>query len=831
MRLRTNLLFAAIAVLFLAQLLFSATTGKIAGTIRDADTNEPLPGVNVTIQNTTLGDATDLDGYFSIIGVPPGNYTVVVTMMGYKTHRIQDADVDINMTTQLDVKLEPTVLEAGEEVTVVAERPIVQKDMTSSMSSVGAREIEALPVESVNDVLTLQAGIVNAGGIHIRGGRSNEVAYWVDGVATTDGFNGANTSRIENSAIQELQVISGTFNAEYGQAMSGIINIVTKEGTPEYHGEIMGYIGDYNSNDDMYSVMDRVVDVVDEETGAITQATESTNPLKGLNPTYNVQGSLSGPVPLTNDKLTFFVNARSNQREGYLYGRNWFEPQGIPGDSSLVPMNPNNYWSGLGKLALKLSNSMKLTYSLNYSDSHSPRYYSQSYKYVPTGRNQSFGTTTTHLLSFNHVLSQNTFYELRINRMQNESESYLYDDYTTRPNWLVSYAMPVDTTGETFETVVFDPGMDPTQLDSVEYYGYDFNWIPDPTNHEGYVHPDSSMDPTGYSYKRAGTDLGRNWRRSAYWIGKFDLTSQVNRSNQIKAGIEFRLHELERDNYGLIPAIDPVDSVQVVPFKPAIPDVGTPNRQIYTDPRKPREISAYIQNKVELQDIIMNIGLRFDYFDANYVVPADPDDINIYDPFKYGHIYKEYDETLASTLAPQEFTDYIKGLEKYTPEERKSFMHKKVDPKMQISPRLGIAYPITDRGVIHFSYGHFFQMPTFQYLYARPDFVINSGGGRFIIGNADLRAQRTTQYEIGLQQQLGSSIGIDVTMFYRDIRDWVGTSPPIETFRSGVLYSPYENKDYANVRGITFKMDQRFTRQFLFLDDCRRYLFRPERRI
>lgn len=813
------------AALFLASACFfygdiqAGTTGKIAGNIRDAETREALPGVNVIIQGTTLGAASDMAGNYSIIGVPPGNYALVVTMMGYKKTSIEEILVKIDLTRTLNIDLQAVVLDVGEEVTIVAERPIVQMDMTSSLSSVSTREIEALPVESVSDVLSLQAGIVNAGGIHIRGGRSSEVAYWVDGVATTDSYNGSNTSRIENSAIEELQVISGTFNAEYGQAMSGIINIITKDGTPEYHGEINGYLGDYISGDEMYSVMDKVTTVVDSATGKSLQSAERANPLKALNPIYNLQGSLSGPIPFTKERLTFFVNARYYQREGYLYGREWFKPQGIPGDSSLVPMDGNKNLTGLGKLSYRMNNSMKLVYSLNYSDSYSPRYYSEAYKYVPTGRNQSFGNTLTHLLTFSHVLSQKTFYEAKISRMSSESKSYLYEDENARPNWLVSALIPTDTTGVNFSRIDFDPDLNPSQLDSVLYYGYKYNWIPDPTNNEGYVHPDSSMDPTGYSFKRAGTDLGRYWRSTSYWIGKLDITSQFNQKNQLKAGFELRLHELELDSYSLIAGTDPVSGMQVTPFQPAVPDVGTPFRTIYSSPRKPREFSAYVQDKIELKDIIMNIGLRFDYFDANWVVPTDPTDINIYDPFKYEHIYSGFDAEYAARLDPQRFTDYINGLTKYTPDERRAFMHKQVDPKMQISPRVGIAYPITDRGVIHFSYGHFFQMPTFEYLYARPDFNLNSGGGSFIIGNADLSAQRTTQYEIGLQQQISADIGIDLTVFYRDIRDWVGTSPPIETFRSNVLYTPYENKDYSNVRGITFKMDKRFSSMFSFQVD------------
>jgi len=146
-------------------------------------------------------------------------------------------------------------------------------------------------------------------------------------------------------------------------------------------------------------------------------------------------------------------------------------------------------------------------------------------------------------------------------------------------------------------------------------------------------------------------------------------------------------------------------------------------------------------------------------------------------------------------------------------------MWKDADAKTQVSPRIGIAYPITDKGVIHFSYGHFFQIPDFQYLYASPGFKLNTGGGNSLFGNANLNPQRTTQYEIGLQQELAPGLGIDVTVFYRDIRDWVGNSPIVSTYRDVVSYSTYENKDYANVRGVTLRGEQRFTNLFSVMID------------
>ncbi len=295
------------------------------------------------------------------------------------------------------------------------------------------------------------------------------------------------------------------------------------------------------------------------------------------------------------------------------------------------------------------------------------------------------------------------------------------------------------------------------------------------------------------------------------FIGKFDLSSQINQNHLLKTGIEVRMHELENHYFNVIAGVDPNSNEQIVPFTPSVPEFSSPQRGDYI--RNPREFSAYIQDKVELREIIFNIGLRFDWFDPNYVVPTDPRDPDIYHPLRPETTYRDWEDP-PEGLTQSEYEAYVSQFEEMPPEERKSIMHTDVDPKMQLSPRLGIAYPISDAGVIHFSYGHFFQIPEFSYLYDNPDFKISPQGGYRVFGNADLGAQKTVMYEIGLQQQLTKNIGIDVTLFYRDVRDWVGTSPLVETLIPSMQYSEYENKDYSNIRGITLKLEKRYSNNF-----------------
>jgi outer membrane receptor protein involved in Fe transport len=127
---------------------------------------------------------------------------------------------------------------------------------------------------------------------------------------------------------------------------------------------------------------------------------------------------------------------------------------------------------------------------------------------------------------------------------------------------------------------------------------------------------------------------------------------------------------------------------------------------------------------------------------------------------------------------------------------------------------VGFSYPITDQGIIHFCYGHFFAMPNLDLLYRSPDYKFSQSGGLSAFGNPGLKPERTIQYEIGLQQQLSRDIGFDVTLFYKDIRDWVGAGPKLETYLPSITYALMENKDYANVRGVTFSLTKRHSNRF-----------------
>lgn len=708
-------LLLMIILVFTSLSLRAGTTGKLAGKVIDKNSKEPLPFVNVIIEGTNFGAATDIDGNYVILNISPGSYNVRFQYVGYQAVLLENVPISVDLTTTRNVELTETALELG-TVVVEGRGEKLQKDITSSQASVSSEQIESMPVAELTDIVKLQAGVTTdaSGGFHIRGGRTTEIAYWVNGISITDPFDNSQGIQIDNSSVQELQVISGTFNAEYGNAMSGIINTVTKEGGPRYSGEIQVYSSDYAS--DFTSFFPNI---------------DNFDPVAN----YNFQGSLSGPIPFTSDKVTFFFNGRYNYDDGYIFGIRRFNVNGTPGDGAFVPMDWSKRYLGQANLSYWLTKGIKLNGEALYSKEDFADYDTEDhhrYKLVPDGDVTKHSNSYNTTLTMTHMLSPSTFYTLK--------GSYFFKDFN-------EYA---------FE----DP--------------YDSR----------YLHPDS-LNVINFAFRTQGANLHRFFRETQTFSGKLDFTSQVNQNHLIKIGGEVKFHQLALDDYTLEPKREGLTEIE--PFQPSIPLETDPDRKIFDV--EPNEFSLYFQDKIEYESVIINFGLRYDYFDAKGKVLVDPRDPNIY-----------------VALRP--------GMQELSIAEREPYYYKNSKPKSQLSPRFGIAYPVSETGVVHFSYGHFLQIPSFDFLYRNGQFKVGETGQNYgPFGNPDLDAQRTVMYEIGLRQEFFQDFLVDVTGFYRDVRNWIAAGPWMYTYNQ-VNYSVFMNKDYSNVRGITLTLSKRLSNYY-----------------
>ncbi|MEZ4697151.1 MAG: TonB-dependent receptor [Rhodothermales bacterium] len=757
------LLFAAVGTA-------AAQAGKIQGQVFDSATGETMPGVNVFIEGTTQGASTDLDGKYTIIGVRPGVYTVLASFVGFSTQRQEGVQVSIDLTTTVNFRLTEEVFQ-GEEVVITADAVTVAKDLTSSEARVNSATLDRLPVTELGQVLEVQAGITNRDGLHIRGGRSSEVVYMVDGVPVTDSYDGSAAIQLENDGIEELQVISGTFNAEFGNAMSGVINVVSKEGRGDrIGGSVKAYTGSYVVTGEGGADYLRGTNVDKYTKAGIQYRDVDPYSYLDLNPTqfYNTTISLEGPI--TSDRFTFFALGRFFRNTGWIYGAQLYDVNGMGGDSSLVSMNDYEKTSWQGSLKYRLSSKVILNLSglgsFSTGDANSSLFYRWNPEGVPTFTDYGYDAR----LKLTHLLSPTTFYAINVATFYRKAQSRLYDDpFDSRYNGFLSN-LP--------DSIEVSPGVYEQVLSG------------------------------GSRYSRIGTDPGRFQRSTQSFLVKGELSSQIGDHHLVKTGFEGKVDNLDFTAYSLIAGTDETGAI-ADPYVPSIPQETSSSYNNF-DNVSPISGTFFVQDKIEYESVVINAGLRVDYFDSRADVPADPDDPNIYNPLK--KINRFFDTNGDGIITADEETA---GNEK-TVADREGYWYTSAKPKTQVSPRLGVAYPITEEGVIHFSYGLFFQIPTLNNLFDNFGYKIpNLSGSYGPFGNPDLKAQKTTMYEIGFKQGFGPIV-IDVTGYYRDVRNWISTSPLITTAQPGVNYVIYANRDYANTRGLTLSLRRNFEDHYGF---------------
>jgi len=727
---------------------FSQNFGKISGLILDEGNGDPLIGASIVITGTSLGAATDIDGNYNILSVPPGTYTLKISFIGYNPKFVQNVKVASGLTTRIDAKLSEQTLSLSEEITVTAERPMVTKDLTASTAIVSGDQISALPVTEISQVVSLQAG--NVGG-HFRGGRSSEVSYMIDGVPVTDKFDGSQVTEVNKNMVSELQVISGAFNAEYGQAMSAIVNVSTKDGDNKFSGSATTYFGDYlTGHDDIF----------------IKPSTY--NPLN----IQNYEATLSGPI--LRDNLYFFAVARWVDFGGHLYGKRKFNTDNVfqkdsliqsssLGDNKIVPMNNSSKLTLQNKFTWPITTGMKASLNMIY-EKKKWKEYDRYRVFVPDAIATQYQNSLTGILNLTHTLTANTFYTASLSAFGKEYSKYVYNGLDNR-----------------------------------------------------YVLPSlSSSANGGLTFSTGGVDMNQFNRTINSYSLKSDLLSQINNSHQIKAGFEFKVHNLTFQNRQII---EGENSTSLYPYiVPTYAKENTVRNNSYD--RAPKDFSAYVQDKMEFNNFILNIGVRFDWFDAAGYVPNDLTDPNIFSPIKPINNYfdlngdgeirnLDYNNDGTDDLIEYKLDDA--SFNQKSLKDREAYWWKKSTYKYQFSPRIGAAFPITERGKIYFSYGLFYQFPNFDLLYRNAYYLFesNTGSNAGVAGNSDLKPEKNTSVELGLQQQISDNLSLDATVYFRDYRDLSGSRASVIEMLGGRSYAQLVNSDFGIVRGFILSLNQR----------------------
>lgn len=705
---------AAVAVaVALALPAFAGTTGKLTGRITD-DRKQPLAGVNVRIEGQRLGGITDDQGEYFIIGIPGGRYSLRMNLIGYGAYLVENVEVTPDFSTTVNAVLKTEAVQMG-EVVVNAERPLLQKDATGTTRFISGSDIQKLPTRGYRDAVAQQAGVVNftrqidreatnSNTLILRGGRPNETAYFVDGFSQQDPLTGNSTTSINNNAIEEVVLMSGGFNAEYGRIMSGVVNVVTKEGGDRYTGSLEAVTDNLNGvGKQVFN--SRIYD-------------------------YNLyDGAFGGPLLPGRELGSFYVSGQ----------RRW-QFDRSPTSNYTTPRSSNSLggWTGQGKLVLKLNQAMDLKFGLlNSNDDWSEYRNSFRFNLAHTPRyedkNQSYSG------QFNHKLDARTFYALAATFFKTErkrGDGLLFDDvagYSRLPNPSLRDDIPW-----------FYPGLGGTPGDPLS-------------------------DSLAAKVLAIPGSTGALWddylrRQSQYVALRADVTSQVNSFHQLKAGLQLDRHELRfYQNY--FPSQYQAGQFDIDGY--GFDQLGNKGELGPLDgARKPTTASAYMQDRYERGGVVANVGVRYDYLNVNAFALKDENS-----PLGTDNVLTKADLTDAK---------------KYS----------------RISPRIGIGFPFTEKTVLHVNWGQFYQQPNLQDLYVSYrflDFKVRKGGYYVPFGNPNLKPEMTTAYEVGIAHQLNEYSKLDISVYYKDVRDLVQVATISSRPNS---FASFRNKDFATLKGV-----------------------------
>jgi len=761
-----------------AVFVYASVRGKVAGHITSAEDRSPLAGANVVIEGTNLGAAADQDGYYAILNVPPGTYTLNVTMIGYENVRVENVVVKMDLTADVDVQMVPEALDM-QGVTVVAQYPIVDRDKSANELTMEANKIETMPIDDVTDVIGLQAGVK---GMQIRGGDARQTAFIVDGFVQNDERYNNPYTAISLNTVEEVKVQTDGFNAEYENIRSGVVTLVTKEGKRnEYSGSVWAswhpparkHFGRSIYSPNSYYLrpyMDPAVCFQGTYAGIWDQyqrrqypefsgwnfvsatTMKDDNPHNDLTPEgaqrlfewqhrrngvidqgdYNLDLGFGGPMPVISEQLGNLRFYASHRQFSEMF---------------IIPVSRDNFKENVSRLKLNadITDDLKLTLFGQYGEVRSASPY--NWKTTPTGDllHSPYSVASQVLpemvfvpgyfspadiyrsrlgVKLNHILSPQTYYEIQLQHNINR--------YNT-------FKMAVRDTTRDID-IFPGPGEYLVNEAPYKFWGYGTSSIGDEIVIGGWM------------------NLGRDKSVVNTTNLKFDFVSQFNKRNEFKTGLNLVLNNYDIKSFTKSPSKD------------------TWNRsQIYQV--KPYRLGAYVQDKLEFEGFIANLGLRIDYTDANAAV---------YDLGKFDDLYKAGQGDMLEEEAPTE----------------------DAKPRWALSPRLGISHPITENSKLYFNYGHYHTAPpsTYRFRIQR-----EYNGLVTSVGDPNLQQEKTVAYTVGYSHNLFGDVLLNLAGYYKDVTHEIGWID-YQNINSSVNYSKPDNNRYEDIRGFEITLDKHLGR-------------------
>lgn len=807
---------------------WAGTNGNLTGTVKDTE-GKPVQGATIRVLGTVRGAKAKSNGEYLVINIPAGTYTVKVTAIGYKEKDIE-VTIRADQTTTLNVVLESAEIKGKEVVVESARLKMVDDKAVGITREVSGEQIQRTTRETAQQIALTQAGVLSTGGgLSIRGSRPTDTQIRIDGQDVSDQISGGFGEAAASAGIQyaptasafateEVQVLTGNFSAQYGNAMGGVINQVIKTGkTDRYEGFLRW------------------------RTDVPFLFGTAGNGLRALaqnQMTYEF--GVGGPIPLLN-RSTFFVSTKYVTEE---YRNAALDAKDRVGNSiTRFPDNGSAIRNITGRLAFQFTDDIKLILGGTWGLT-SLAFGNWAWLYANTPAmqlryNPSTGLNDTVLLStvpervaklnalnnfiysyfarINHILSETSFYELTLSFNNNISEdgrrridlgegSLLRNGQVQDPS-KVSSAMPKDNffTGWDILKPVDDYVLDRTSGLQVrrsgasgdkiiDYYAETFGTVyldndPSrpfytlvPSNLTGYVEGASDIQGTSNPYGFLGAfyvrgndegavNRGFEFKSASFW--QVDGNYQLNLfagdiRHLLKAGIDARYYTVRRYYNSLPWTGNPFYDVFTDQWGGDIYSLTPEERAEGSKPKYAIISAVYLEDQISYKGININPGVRIDVFDPSTTYRTNP----------------------ADASSPDRKTASI---------------------KVQFNPRLYISYPVGDRSFFSIAYGWYTQVPRFSLVYNNTVSALTRGNN--IVGNPDLRPENTKQYNVAYNVQLSDDYALDVQAFYKDIYGLTGLAYiPDNRFP----YALVSNGEYGNARGIEITFRKRLTGNFGF---------------
>ena len=832
----------ALAAVFVFVPDVDAQTGKLTGVVTDQSTGAPLEAAQVFLTGTGYGALTSANGRYFILNVPPGSYQVSARRIGYSTVNTNNVQVVIDVTREVNFALPSSAQNLGTVTIESAAQPLIEAGQTGSQIAITAAEIEALPVTSIEGALSLQQGFLQAPNttdlisltdsrrnaqdpIHIRGGRGGETLMMIDGVPVQNFIFGGPAFSLSPKAVQQINLVKGGLPPEYGNALSGVIDIATKEGGTELAGAV-----EFQTSQLGGSVFDNTQDDLRD---------------------YNlVEGFLSGPVPGTQDRLRFMVSARQERQADAVFEFDddiyvgstrtvsGESPAGGPSIRDLFPgwrsFGYNNTRQVFGKLTLNLLNTGKLGITLldnqRQRKPFDPQYISAGEAALSSPAVQSTADSVVFIQNLVGSIRLPLGYELLPQGSINSNQRLFvakWDHSLGRTSYKIVGGAFIQrrTTCTYFQGVCLEDNFGDPNFSDDQFIA--------PRNSTCATHPTCGTD-SFFGGERLNTQIVRG-----------DLRSQVTDHHEISGGLLYQRYDFK------------VDLTE---------NVGTNDVNVYrqTYSNTPYDIGTYIQDRIEYDFLTVKLGARFDYGKVPGIFFADPRDPtngttalhvcnNPADPrWASGRDFTSYDpatgQRVTETITPNPAwaPSSAGGPSNCTADDfavagkiaaYDDFASAKA--RKQFSPRIGVSFPLSQSSAVFFNFGRYSQNPLLNNLLSNtgigtPTEGLTSGpvidvpgeGGPGLIGNPNLKIETATSYEVGYNAEFADVFAIGVTAFNKNQTGLTGVANGgqrvgrfgfEQVFDPGVTYGSSNtpgysiliNQDYQTVRGIEVQLRRR----------------------